>query len=182
SVTLTANPGLNYLWSNGATSQSIVVNGAGTFTVTVYQTACSATSPPVSTTIANPVANIAASGPLTFCQGGSVTLSANAGAGLTYLWSNNATTSSITVNSTGNYTVIVTGGSGCSAVSPLTAVTVNTATATITNSGNNLICQGDSVQLSANAGSNYLWSNGTTSQSIYVNQNGIFTVTVTNLN
>ncbi|MFZ7118859.1 MAG: choice-of-anchor L domain-containing protein, partial [Bacteroidota bacterium] len=37
SVVLQANPGSSYLWSNGATSDSIVVSAAGTYTVTVTQ-------------------------------------------------------------------------------------------------------------------------------------------------
>ncbi len=181
-VTLTANPGIGYLWSNGATTQSILVSNAATYTVTVYQTACSATSPSISTTVGVPIAAIAASGPTTFCQPGNVTLSANTGVGFTYLWSNSSTTSSISVNATGNYTVTVTNSGGCSAVSTVTSVNVNSATASITNSGNNLICQGDSVLLTANTGGGYLWSNGATTQNIYVNQTGIFTVVVTNLN
>ena len=181
-VTLTANTGIGYLWSTGETTQSIVASTANTFTVTVTQTACAATSPPLVTTLSNPVANIAASGPLTFCQGGNVNLSANTGTGFTYLWSDNSSASAINVNATGSFTVTVTDAYGCSAVSALTSVTVNTATAIITNSGNNLFCQGDSVLLSANAGTNYVWSNGATTQNIYANQTAIFTVIVTNIN
>lgn len=45
---------------------------------------------------------------------------------LTYLWSNGATTPSITVNSSGSYSVIVTNtATGCSATSTSTIVTVN---------------------------------------------------------
>lgn len=60
-------------------------------------------------------AAIAAQGPTEFCEGGSVVLSANTGLsseqamanGYTYLWSNGATTPSITVNTSGSYTVTV---------------------------------------------------------------------------
>ena len=45
SITLTASPGASYLWSNGATTQSISVSSAGTYSVTVTSAAgCSATS------------------------------------------------------------------------------------------------------------------------------------------
>ena len=60
---------------------------------------------------ARPVATISASGPTTFCDGGSVTLTASAGS--SYLWSTNATTQSIVVTSSGNYTVIVNNALGC---------------------------------------------------------------------
>ena len=44
SVTLQAQPGLTYLWSNGATSQSITVSQSGTYSVTVTSNGCSVTS------------------------------------------------------------------------------------------------------------------------------------------
>lgn len=44
------------------------------------------------------------------------------------------------------------------------------------------ILQGDSVQLSAIQGPNYMWSNGATTQSIYASQSGNYTVAVTNGN
>ncbi|MDP5202408.1 hypothetical protein Q9Q97_22640, partial [Flavobacterium sp. DG2-3] len=72
-----------------------------------------------------PVApSISADGATTFCQGGSVTLTSTGGS--SYLWSNGATTQSITVSTSGSYSVRVTNASGCSsAFSAATAVTVN---------------------------------------------------------
>ena len=61
---------------------------------------------------------ITASGPTTFCNGGSVTLTASAGT--SYLWSNGATTQSITVTNAGSYTVTVD-----AVASAATVVTVN---------------------------------------------------------
>lgn len=46
SVTLTASAGTSYNWSNGATTQSILVSAAGNYTVTVTNTGCSGTSAP----------------------------------------------------------------------------------------------------------------------------------------
>ena len=89
-----------------------------------------------------PAATISASGAITFCSGESVTLSANTGVGLTYLWSpGGATTSSVTVSASGIYTVTVTSGGG-STTSVATTVTVNalTTNGSVTTS----ICAGDS--------------------------------------
>ena len=52
--------------------------------------------------------------------------------------------------------------------------------ATITASGPTSICDGDSVKLTASAGTSFQWSNGKTSQSITVTNSGNYNVTVTN--
>ncbi|MCX6167654.1 MAG: gliding motility-associated C-terminal domain-containing protein [Sphingobacteriales bacterium] len=114
SVTLSANMASSYLWSNGATTQSITVSTAGSYTVRITNaTGCTSVASAASTVVVNapPTATITASGPTSFCAGGSVTLSANAGS--SYLWSNGATTQSITVSTAGSYTVRVTNATGC---------------------------------------------------------------------
>ncbi|MBF4517186.1 T9SS sorting signal type C domain-containing protein [Flavobacterium sp. ANB] len=71
------------------------------------------------------VPTISASGTTTFCEGGNVTLTSVTGT--SYLWSNGATTKSIVVTTSGNYSVQVTNASGCqSLASTATAVTVKT--------------------------------------------------------
>ncbi len=183
SVTLTANAASSYLWSTGATTQSITVSTAGNYTVRITNaTGCTSVASAASTVVVNtlPTATITASGPTSFCAGGSVTLSANAGS--SYLWSNGATTQSITVSTAGSYTVRITNATGCTSVaSAASTVVVNAPpTATITASGPTSFCAGGSVTLSANAGSSYLWSNGATTQSITVSTAGSYTVRVTN--
>ncbi len=59
-------------------------------------------------------------GPVSMCNGDSVTLTASPG--ISYLWSNNETTPSITVMDTGNYSVQVTITGGCSSSSGSVAV------------------------------------------------------------
>ena len=185
SVTLTASAADAYAWSNGATTQSITVNAPGSYTVTVTNAnGCSATSAATNVTVnplpATPV--ITGSGATTFCEGGSVTLTAPAAD--SYSWSNGATTQSITVNASGSYSVTVTNANGCSATSVATNVTVNAqpATPVITASGATTFCEGGSVTLTAAAASSYAWSNGATTQSITVSASGAYTVTVTNAN
>jgi YVTN family beta-propeller protein len=128
------------------------------------------------------IPTIAAGGPLTFCAGGSVTLTSSAGT--SYLWSNAATTSSINVTTSGSYTVRVTNAAGCqSAASAATVVTVNAlpATPTITAGGPTTFCAGGSVTLTSSAGTTYLWSIGATTSSINVTTSGSYTVRVTNV-
>lgn len=80
-------------------------------------------------TTCNLTANITPSGSTIFCMGNNVSLSANAGM-ISYLWSNGATTPSITVTTSGSYTVTVTDSYGCSATSDPVSVTVNPLPAT----------------------------------------------------
>jgi gliding motility-associated-like protein len=187
SVTLTSSAGTSYLWSNAATTQSINVTAAGSYTVQLTDAnGCqSAASAATSVTVnALPVTpTITAGGPTTFCAGGSMTLTSSAG--ISYLWSNTATTQSINVTTGGSYSVQVTDANGCqSASSVATEVTVNAlpATPTITAGGPTTFCSGGSVTLTSSAGTSYLWSNTATTQSINVTAGGSYSVQVTDAN
>ncbi|MHC1778158.1 MAG: PKD domain-containing protein [Lentimicrobium sp.] len=187
SVTLTAPAGYaSYLWNTGQTTTSITVSTAGVYNVTVTDLfgCTSLPSADIAVTInpTPPTPVIAASGPVNFCAGGSVTLSAPAGYA-TYLWSNGETTQSILVTSSGVFSVIVSNVSGCSSLpSASVSVLVNPypATPVITAMGPTTFCHGGSVVLSATSGySSYLWSNGATTQNITVTTSGSYTVVVT---
>ncbi|HEX2831633.1 MAG TPA: hypothetical protein VHW00_01385 [Thermoanaerobaculia bacterium] len=108
STTLTASGGDSYLWSTGATTASLTVNEPGTYTVTATTNGCSASR---SVEVSENAASIAVSGPATFCAGGDVVLTA--APAQSYLWSNGATTRSITVTTSGSYSVSETFASGC---------------------------------------------------------------------
>jgi hypothetical protein len=112
-VTLTASPGASYVWSNGATSPSIVVNTTGNYFVTVSESnGCSGTSQAVQVSVTGyPNAFITTSGSTSFCAGGSVTLTASTASA--YAWSNGATTQSITVDEGGSYSVTTIAGGIC---------------------------------------------------------------------
>ena len=153
---------------------------AGTYSQTM-STIYGCDSTVITTLTVNPVpaAIVTASGPTTFCQGDSVILTANAAA--TYLWSNAANTQSITVFASGNYSVTVTNGNGCSATSTANTVTViPSPDATITANGPTNFCQGNSVRLTVPAASSYLWSTTETTQSITVSTTGTYAITVSN--
>lgn len=179
SVTLTSNSATNNLWSTGDTTQSITVTQAGSYQLTVSNFCGAATDNVVVTTANNPVAVINASGPLTFCQGGSVTLTASGGT--SYSWSSGQQSASINVNASGTYTVTVTNACGSAAadvvvdVIPLPAVSVAPA-----NTAN--FCTGATVDLTAttNVPQNLIWSNNQTTPTIAVSIAGTYTATVTN--
>ena len=183
SVNLSGTAGLNYSWSNGATTQSITVNQAGSYTLTVTNSGnCSASSTATTVTVNTaPTASITNTGNTAFCEGQSVTL--NAPAGLTYSWSNGSTTQSITATQTGSFTVTVTNSNNCSAVSSSVQVTAHTLpTVTISANGSSSFCAGGSVTLTANSNSTYNWNNGSTTQAITANAAGSYSITVTDAN
>lgn len=182
SVLLSASAGGSWLWSTGATSQTITVENSGTYWVIVTNGSCSDTSASVTVTVTPaPVATITPSGPTTLCQGDQVTLTASSGS--SWLWSTGVTTQSITVVSSGNYWVIVSNGNGCSDTSAVTTVIVNPLPVAVVNAnGPTTFCEGDSVILTSINGSSWLWSNGSTSQSIIVTDGGSYSVTVTDAN
>jgi hypothetical protein len=185
SVTLTASAGSSYVWSTGATTPSIVVTSSGSYTVQVTNTSgCQSLSSSPTTVTVNPkpsTPTILAGGPTTFCVGGSVTLTASGGSG--YLWSTGATTPSIAVTTSGNFTVQITNVSGCQSLSSSpTTVTVNPKPTipTILAGGSTTFCDGGSVTLTSSGGSSYLWSTGATTPSITVTTSGNYSVQVTN--
>ena len=193
SVVLTASSGTSYSWSNGATTQAITVTTSGNYSVTVTTSTCVSTTTPVTVTVnPKPTASATAGGPTVFCQPNTVVLTASAGG--TWLWSNGATTQSITVATSGNYSVTITNASGCiSDPSTPIAVTVNPRpTVNITASPYTRLLPGLSTTLTANVTPpgtyTYVWMknsvviSGATTSSLKVNldQLGSYSVLVTN--
>jgi len=177
SVTLTVSGGGAYLWSTGSTAASITVNAAGTFSVTASASCGSDTAYQSITVNPFPVAVITAGGPVTFCQGDSVTLTA--AGGNSFLWSTSSTTNTITVNTTGTYSVVVSNACGSDTAQQVVSV-FPFPSVTITASGPTTFCSDDNVTLTATGGTSYLWSNSSTSASITVGTAGTYTVAVTN--
>jgi len=178
SVTITASGAAPYLWSTGQTTTSITVTTGGTYSVTGTGGCGSVTDSIIITVINAAITTVSTSGPTTFCQGDSVTLTANGAS--TYLWSTGQTTSSITVNATGSYTV--TGTSSCGTNSATTSVQVNQfPVPSIALSGPTTFCQGDSLVISAGGGTNYLWSTGAIVNTITAFTSNTYTVTISNL-
>ncbi len=136
-----------YSWTGAAgTMYYILVQGylgaVGNFTLTV------------TTPLAAPV--ITASGATTLCSGATVDLSSNVANG--NVWSNTATTQTITVGVTGDYSSIITDGNGCSATSNVITVTTSAPPAPVIASSGSTVCEGDTVTLSIVWTGDITWS------------------------
>jgi PKD repeat protein len=164
SVTLTSDAATSYTWTGGATTQAITVTTGGTYSVTVSNGNCTATSAPVSVTVnalnTITLSSIAATTSQTVYANTAITnityATANAtGAsfsglpnGVTGSWSANVVTISgtPTVSGTYNYTVTLTGGCGTITASGIITVASVTITSSIPT---NTICVGTSVTFTA---------------------------------
>lgn len=183
------NAGDTYAWTvtggaitSGTSTHAVTVQwgaaGTGTLSVTENRGRCTGTSG-VSVAIGTGVhPPVTPSGPVTFCVGDSVTLTAPAGF-TAYLWSTGESTASIVVKTSGTYTVSVTGAGGCTGTSsPVTVSVGTTLVPEIT--GRGAFCAGDSTVLDAGAGyDTYAWSTGAATERINVSTAGAYTVAVT---
>jgi hypothetical protein len=187
-VSFTAQAGFtSYTWFRGGTvvgtGQNYSADTAGFYRVyAVDANGCGVFSAFTQVGINFYNANITASGPTTFCQGGSVMLTAGSG-NTSYSWNTGATSQSITVASSGTYTVLVANGS-CVGTDTI-QVTVNPlpATPVISSSGPTAFCNGDSVWLVCSTPAQaYAWNNNTYNDSLLVTSAGNYTVTITDVN
>jgi gliding motility-associated-like protein len=186
-------------WSTGQVGNKIDVNPISTspgntvtYSATVSYGAISGSDQVTFTLPTKPT--ITATGATTFCQGGTVTLTANSSpAGVySYTWQTGAITQGINVSSSGSYTVTAVNSNGCSetsiptiiTVNPLPTIIINETDASGTTVNDNTICVGGSATLTASGGTSYLWNTSETVASITKTPvtTTSYTVTGTNAN
>ncbi len=157
----------------GATDQTFIAKTSGSYSVKViFKNGLSSVSDTVNVSVKTKPAS-----PTILIEDdcGKSVLTANNNEG-SLLWSTNETTTSITVNNGGQYTVIQT-VDGCSSDASSAKASPKTAPSTpsVTVSDN---CNGSST-LSTDATGDLLWSTAQTTRSITVNTAGQYTVTQT---
>ncbi len=167
-----------YLWSNGNTNSCITATSSGNYSVTVTGANGCTSSSTQTLTIFNPFA-MTISGPTTACRSANPQLCASAG-NYTYLWSNGETTACISPTVSGTYTVLATSVNGCtrSASKGLTIY----ASLNVSVLGPSSACNGSVIPLCGpNGSSSYLWSTGETTECIDVTNNGVYSVTISDV-
>ncbi len=158
SVTLTSSSATGNLWSTGATTQSITVNTAGTYTVTVTETGCTSAPSAGTTVTVDPLPTTANAGPdinNACINPGTANMAANLPTVGTGAWSqiggpvttsfgvSNPLTLVVGLNTAGTYTYVWTISSGTCAPSRDTmTITVNTNPAPFTLAGGGTFCPG----------------------------------------
>jgi hypothetical protein len=179
-VTLDAgNTGLDYLWSDNSTNQTLMVMMSGNYSVDVTDpnTGCTGSDSIAVTLNPNPVVDL---GPETAQCGGTVVLDAG-NAGANFMWSDSSTTQTLTIDSSALVTVWVT--------DPMTScwsydtINVMINPLPVVSLGSDTILCGSSLVLDAgNQGMNYLWSDSSAAQTLTITSSGTYAVTVTDPN
>jgi len=177
---------LTYSWSNGASGKTASGLSAGTYTLTVYDASgCTKTQ---SASISNsPAPTINSLTPTNIlCKGnttGSAVVNASGSGTLSYSWSLGGTGLTESNLGAGTYTITVTDGGGCQAVStvtisePATGVAVNSIVPVNTTCGNS---NGQAIA-NASGGTGtltYSWSNLVSGQTVSSLAAATYTVTV----
>ena len=182
-----------YLWTttngnivSGGTTLTPIVSAVGTYQLVVTNTENACTSSVSTTVNQSPTITATASSANVSCNGGangSATVSASGGNGAyAYLWSNGATTASISGLSAGSYLVTITDGENCT-VSATAAVTQpNQLLANASATGETSLGAHNGTATASPAGGtpaySYGWSNGGTTATITGLVPGSYTVTV----
>ena len=179
STTIVVTGGNTYVWNTGATTNSISVSEPGVYKVNVTNSLNCMRSDSVSVVVwENPTVHVAGANLL--CQGATATLTASGAE--TYLWNTGEAGASILVMPEQTTTYNVTGydANGCSAT--VSKVVNVEALPQVYISGVLAICHGDSTTLTSSDAYSYVWSTGSTENSITVSNQGAYTVTVTSEN
>lgn len=170
---------ITFEWSNGFSQNSISVDQAGEYSVTVTAAnGCIGENSVEVFSLPAPVPFIA--GPASICSGEFAQLDAGAGFDQ-YLWSTGSTLSFVDTDEPGIYTVLVTNALGCSGMATHTLSVHPVPLLGIT--GSLSFCSGGATILSGSGGfQNYTWSNGMNTQAIQVSEPGMYTLTATDGN
>lgn len=175
-TTLDAGAGFSiYEWSTGDTSQTIVVTDGNNYGVLVTDDDGCTGSANV-TTIVNSNPAVTIGGSTSYCVGGFTILDAGDGFA-TYTWNNDSISQTITVSTPGDYSVEVVDTNGCFGSALVTVEESTSLNPVIT--GDDAFCENGSTTLNAGSGfDTYLWSDGTTEQTLTVNVADDYSVTV----
>ncbi|MBS1771543.1 MAG: gliding motility-associated C-terminal domain-containing protein [Bacteroidetes bacterium] len=174
-ITLSQNIDGNYLWQDGSTGNSYVINKTGKYYLTINDAPCKAsdTINIIAKTISLNIGN-----DTLLCRGGSLTLNA-ADSFDTYLWNNGQTGNSITATE-GSYWLQVKKGM-CSTGD---SIIINyTADPAFELGPNKTVCIGETAVLNANSipGSTYTWQDGSHEQKFNATKTGTYYVVATNM-
>lgn len=193
STDLTSSYATGNEWSTNATTASISVNSAGSYSVThTDANGCSATSLPTAITVQSlPVISQGTLTTPSTCGTATGAIQVNGSGSGDVSWSGTASGTangvtlpySISGLAAGSYNIVFTSTAGCGSNTLNVALSDPTppATPTITVNGSTTFCQGESVELVSSEATGNTWSNSLTTSSIVVTTAGTYSVTFTDV-
>lgn len=169
-----------YQWSTTDPAPAILVNAAGQYSVTVTNAqGCMAADTVNITSISGPALDLPMS--VTYCQGDSLEIGPASDDYASYSWNTSDTSQLITVNTPGQYNLIVTDENGCEA-SDVVEVIENVLPVSGLDDDYGF-CTGSDVTIYAVSGmSEYQWSVPSDADSLLVNTAGEYYLTITDVN
>jgi len=176
-------------WSNGNTTDQLTNLAAGTYLLTITDANnCNKLETVVVNSPDSLMLSLNTTNPTCFTTAnGAISTQATGGSGtLTFAWSNNLTTQSLTNLGAGTYSLTVTDVNACtiSSSATLNAPPALQLSAIITNATANNIADG-AIDLTVSGGTpdyTYLWSNGAQTQDLSSEAAAAYTVTITDAN
>lgn len=166
-TTLQASGGGTYLWENGNANSFITVSPVSSEYYSVTVTAPNGCQAEDSAFVqVTPLPTVDFGSTVDLCLGSSITLSVSGGD--TYIWNTGDITASIDVSPIVDETYSVTASTneGCG-ISASTLVTVQSPP-TADAGPDTTICEGETIQLTASGGTDYFWSNSSSSNPITI--------------
>jgi len=167
---------VDYLWSTGATTESILVSETGIYWVNSDGNNGCETRDSFFVEI---VTDLSTDNVINLCEGGDTLLTSNfAIGGATYLWQDGSTTSSITAETAGLYHVSTFREGECTRFDTFRVVAVPPTP----NIELQELCEGEVIQIAssvANLGYDYQWKSGETTADLTITQDGQYTVVST---
>ncbi len=164
-----------YVWDNGEFGQTITVQAAGTYCVTVSDANGCISSGCITVSPNNPcgvIIDVSVIGDLTAIPTGE--------APYTYSWATGATTPSITPDVPGTYCVTITDATGCAATECYVFAGACSVSFSSMPVGNNAAVA--TATATGAAPFTYLWDSGETTESILVTTSGLYCVTMADAN
>jgi gliding motility-associated-like protein len=178
-ITLTPNPLVSgfYSWQNGDTSKTITITQSGSYSLTVSN-GCESFSDTINVNfVAPPIVKLP--NDTVICDRNSYDLIALSENAASFLWNSGDTLNNILIVQTGNYAITVSNSCSNSVDSILVSF-IKSAPKPFSNLEVDTCINAPILLNAGNSSYEYLWSTGATSASIYVNQDGIYFVTITN--
>ncbi|MFT6746106.1 MAG: gliding motility-associated-like protein [Glaciecola sp.] len=172
-ITFDAVVGTVWTWSNGDNTKTTILNSTGAYSVIVAD-AIGCTGYDTINLVMQAIPVIDLGNNTTICADSTITF--DAVVGTVWNWSNGDNTQTTTVNTTGEYRVIVADAIGCTGYDTINLVMQ--AVPVIDLGNDTTICADSTITFDAVVGTVWTWSNGGNTQTTTVNSTGMHSVIV----